>query len=138
MLAVVELTGDGEAILFEALLGLLVLGRGGSVEELEVVGPVPDAIAEDVDGAALGDLALQAGKEPAAGGAVFIEAQCCGGFGLGGGQKGTKLDQVDAELTVVVVVVARGPSTATVTGGWFADSSSCRRVAGIAGQGPCR
>ena len=89
VLAVVELTGDGEAILLEAPLGLLVLGRGGSVEEGEFVGPVPDAIAEDVDGAAFGDLALQAGKEPAAGGTVLGQSQGRGSFGLGGVQKGS-------------------------------------------------
>ena len=135
VLAVVELTGDGEAILLEAPLGLLVLGRGGSVEEVEFVGPMPDAVAEDVDGAALRDLALQAGKEPAAGGTVFGQSQGRGSFGLGGVQKGSKLDQVDAVFTVVVVVVAGRPPDATVAGGWFADSTSCRRVAGTAGQG---
>ena len=89
VLTIVELTGDGEAILLEALLGLLVLRRGGSVEEVEFVRPVPDAIAEDVDGAALGNLSLQPDKESAAGGAVFGQSQGRGGFGLGGVQKGS-------------------------------------------------
>ena len=132
--AVAELTGDGEAILPEALLGLLVLGRGGSVEQVEFVRTVPDAVSEDVDGAAFGDLALQPGKEPAASGAVFGQSQGRGGFGLGGVQEGAELNQVDAVLTVVVAVVAAGPAYAAVPGGRVADGAIGRRVAGIAGQ----
>ena len=56
--AVAKLARDGEAVLPEASLGFLVLGRGRAVEELEVVGTVLDAVAEDIDRAALGDLSL--------------------------------------------------------------------------------
>ena len=96
---------------------------------------VSDAVAEDVDSAAFGDLALKTGKEFAAGGTVFGETEGRGGFGLGGVQKGSKLDQVDAVFTVVVVGVAAGPADATVAGGWFPNGASGGRVAGIAGQG---
>ena len=98
------------------------------------MGPVPNAVAEDVDGAAFGDLALETGKEFAAGGTVFGETEGRGGLWLGGVQKGSKLDQIDAVLTIVVVVVAAGPADATVAGGWFSDGASSRRVTGIAGQ----
>ena len=134
MLTVAELAGDGEAILPEALLSLLVLRRGGSVEEVEFVRLVPNAIAEDVDGAAFGNFSLESGKEPAAGGAVFGQSQGRGGFGLGGIQKGSELNDIDAVLTIVVVVVAGGPADATVAGGWFANGATCWRITGIARQ----
>ena len=75
--AVAELTGDAELVLSEAPLGRLVLGRGRAVEEVELVGAVLDSVAEDVDGAAFGDFALEAGQGP------------CGGWGSlrrGGGR----------------------------------------------------
>ena len=138
VLAVVELTGDGETILLEALFGLLVLGRRGSVEEVEFVGSVPDAVAEDVDRAAFGDLALEASKEPAAVGTVFGQSQGRGGFGLGGVQKRSELDEVDAVLTVVVVVVASGPADATVASRWFANGATGGRVIRDRRSAPCR
>ena len=59
--AVAELASDAELVLAEAPLGRLVLGGGRAVEEVEVVGAVLDAVAEDFDGAAFGDLALESG-----------------------------------------------------------------------------
>ena len=115
--AVAELAGDAELVLAEAALGRLVLGRGRAVEEVEVVGAVLDAVAEDLDGAAFGDLALESGQELAAGGAVFVEAEGGGGVGLGGVEEGAELDEVDAVLAVVVVVVAGGPAYAAVGAG---------------------
>ena len=76
--------------------------------------PVPFfPVAEDVDGAAPENLLMQAGKELAAGGTVFAQAQGRGGFRLGRAQKGSNLDQFKAEFTVVVVVVAGGPADTT-------------------------
>ena len=119
--AVAELTGDGEAVLPEASLRLLVLGRGRAVEEVEVVRAVLDAVAENIDGAALRDLALQAGEELATGGAVLVESESGGRVGLGGVEEGAQLDEIDAVLAVVVVMVAGGPADAAVAGGWFAN-----------------
>ena len=67
-----------------------------------------------VDGAAFGDLTLEAGEELAAGGAVFVEAEGGGGVGLGGVEEGVELDEVDAVLAVIVVMVAGGPADAAV------------------------
>ena len=133
--AVAELAGDAELVLAEAPLGRLVLGRGRAVEEVEVVGAVLHAVAEDVDGAVFGDLALEAGEELAAGGTVFVEAEGGGGVGLGGVEEGAELDEVDAVLAVVVVVVAGGPAYAAVGAGWFADGAAGGGIAGVAGEG---
>ena len=133
--AVAKLAGDAELVLAEAPLGGLVLGRGRAVEEVEVVGAVLDAVAEDGDGAAFGDLALEAGEELAAGGAVLVEAEGGGGVGLGGVEEGAELDEVDAVLAVVVVMVAGGPADAAVGGGGFADGAAGGGVAGVAGEG---
>ena len=122
--AVAKLAGDAELVLAEAPLGRLVLGRGRAVEEVEVVGAVLDAVAEDGDGAVFGDLALEAGEELVAGGTVFVEAEGGGGVGLGGVEEGAELDEVDAVLAVVVVMVAGGPAYAAVGGGGFADGAA--------------
>ena len=107
----------------------------GAVEEVEIVGAVLDAVAEDFDGAAFRNLALEAGEELAAGGAVFVEAEGGGCVGLGGVEERAELDEVDAVLAVVVVVVAGGPAYAAVGGGGFADGAAGRGVAGVACQG---
>ena len=67
--AVAQLAGDGEAVLPEALLRLGVVGRGGAVEQVEIVRPVPEAVAQHLDAAPLADLPLEPGQEPAARGA---------------------------------------------------------------------
>ena len=131
--AVAELTGDAELVLPEAPLGRLVLGGRRPVEEVEIVGAVLDAVPEDFDRAAFGDLALETGEELAAGGAVFVEAEGGGGVGLGGVEKGAELDEVDAVFAVVVVMVAGGPADAAVGAGGFADGAVRGGVAGVAG-----
>ena len=133
--AVAQLAGDGEAVLPEALLRLRVVGRGGAVEQVEVVGPVADAVAQHVDGAALADLPLEPGEEAAAGGACLRQGEGLGCLGLGGAQEGGELGQVDAVLAVVVVVVAAGPADSAVVGRRFAYGGLWRRFAGMAGQG---
>ena len=99
------------------------------------MGAVFDAVAEDGDGAVFGDLALEAGEELSAGGAVLVEAEGGGGVGLGGVEKGAELDEVDAVLAVVIVMVAGGPAGAAVGAGGFADGAAGGRVAGVAGEG---
>ena len=49
-------------------------------------------------------------------------------------EEGAELDEVDAVLAVVVVVIAGGPAD-TVPGRGFADSASGGRIAGVAGEG---
>ena len=131
--AVAKLAGHAEPVLPEAALSCLVLGRGRAVEEVDVVGAVLDAVAEDIDRAALRDLALETGEELAAGGAVLVEAEGGCGVGLGGVEEGAELDEVDAVFAVVVAMVAGGPADAVVAGSWFADSLAGGGIAGVAG-----
>ena len=56
--AVLELARDAEAVLPVLDLGLLVPRRRRAVEQVDLMGPVPDATAQHVDGAALGDFSL--------------------------------------------------------------------------------
>ena len=108
--------------------------EGRAVEEFEVVGAVLDSVPEYVDGAALVDLALEAGEELAAGGAVLAEAESGGGVGSGGLEEGAELNEVDAVFAVIVVVVAGRPADAAVAGGRLADGATRWRLAWIAGQ----
>ena len=133
--AVPKLAGNAELVLEEAPLGRLVLGGGRAVEEVEVVGAVLDPVAQDVDGAALADLALEAGEKLAARGAVLVEPESGGSVRLGGVKESAKLDQVDAVLAVVVVMVAGGPADAAVRGRTFPDGATGWGIAGVAGQG---
>ena len=112
--AVAELARDGEAVLFETLLRLLVPFRGRSVEEVEIKGLVPDPVAQYVDGAALGDLDLEPGEELPPARAVFGEGERFCDIGLGGVQECLEVNKVDTVLAVIVVVVARGPADASV------------------------
>ena len=73
--AVAELAGDAEAVRGVALRGLRVARRRRAVEEVEVMRPVLDAVAQHVDHAALGDLALQPGQELAPRRAVLAEVE---------------------------------------------------------------
>ena len=61
--AVAQLPADGEAVVLEAFPGRLVARRRRAVEQVQVVRSVPDAVAQHVDGAALGYLALQPRQE---------------------------------------------------------------------------
>ena len=96
---------------------------------------MPDAVAQHVDGAALADLPLEPGQEPAARGAGLGQGERLRCLGLGDAQEGGKLGQIDAVLAVVVVVVAAGPTDSSVGGRRLACGGTWRRVAGMAGQG---
>ena len=61
--AVAKLPGDGEAVLPEAFLRLRVARRRRAVKQVEIVRAAPDAAAQHVDDAALGDFALQPRQE---------------------------------------------------------------------------
>ena len=70
---------------------------------------VLDSVAQHVDGATLGDLALQPGQERAPRGAAVGQRQRVDGLRLGVAQERRELHQVDAVLAVVVVEVATAP-----------------------------
>ncbi len=63
-------------------------GRGRAVEQIQVVCAVPHAVAQHVDGATLGDLALQPGQELALRRTVRVQSQRVGSFRLGVAQIG--------------------------------------------------
>ena len=132
--AVAELPDDGEAVLLEALLRPHVPGRRRAVEQVQVVRAVSDAVAQHVDGAALGDLALQPGEERAPRLPVLVERQRFGGVRLGGLQECRELDPIDAELAVVVVGIAAAPARAAVAGAGLRCPALLRWIAGMAGQ----
>ena len=71
-----------------------------------------DAVAQNVDHAALADLALQAGEELATSRAVGVERQRFDERFLGSQEKAAQLHQVDAVLAVVVVRIAENPASA--------------------------
>ena len=70
--AVMELPRHAEAVLTVEPLGCGVVRGRRAVEEVEAVRPVLEALAQQVDGAALVDFALQPGQELAPGGAVLL------------------------------------------------------------------
>ena len=96
--------------------------EGRAVEQVYLMGAVPDAVAQHVDGAALGDLALQPGEKLAPCRALLGECQCFGGLRLRCAQKGGELDEVDAVFPVVVVWVAAIPAHAPYTTGGSATA----------------
>ena len=104
--AVAQLPGDAEAVLPIEDLGTLVPRRRRAVEQVDLVRPALDPLAQHVDAAALGDLALQAGQESAPRRAVLAQSQRCRDLGLRGAEEGRQLRQVEAELPVVVLRVA--------------------------------
>ena len=93
-----------------------------------------DAVAQHVDAAALGNLALEPGQEFAPRRAVLGQPQRCRGLGLGGTQEGRELDQIDAVFAVVVVEVAAAPAHAAVARGRFGHRARRGRLAGMTGQ----
>ena len=132
--AVAKLPDDGEAVLREAFLRLRVPGRRRAVEQLQVMGIVFDAVAQNVDSAALGDLDLQPGQELPPSRAVLLECQRFGGLPLRGLEERSELGAIDAERAVVVVGVAAAPADAAVGGARLRDPALLRWIAGMAGQ----
>ena len=93
----------------EALRGLGVARRGRAVEQVDVVRAVLDALAQHVDDAALGDLALQPGQELLAGRRVVGKVEGLGEAGLGCVQEALKLTNIYAIGTVIRLGVAANP-----------------------------
>src|SRR5262249_41448354 len=75
-----------------------------------VMRPVLDALAQHVNHAALGDLALQAGQELTTGRAVVIQVQAVSRCRLWGAQEDRQVDQIYRILTVGNLGGARNPS----------------------------
>ena len=75
VLAVAQLPGDAEDVGRKAFLGLDVAGRGRAVEQVQAHRPVLDPVAQHVDDAALGDLALEPVEELRPPGAVLGQVQ---------------------------------------------------------------
>ena len=71
--AVAQLAGDAEAVRARSARPPSRCPARRAVEQVEVVRAVLDAIAQHIDHAALGDLALQPGEELAPGRAVVVE-----------------------------------------------------------------
>ena len=98
------------------------------------MGAVPDAVAQHVDGAALGNLSLQPREKLAPRRSVLGERERFGRLGLGCAQEGRELGEVNAVLTVVVVRIAAGPAHAAVTGGRLRHGAARRGLAGMTAQ----
>ena len=132
--AVAKLPGDGEAVLLEAFPGLLVAGRGGAVEQLQVERAMLDAVAQHLDGAPLRNLALQPRQELAPRRPVLIQCQSLGGLRLGVMQEGGELGEIDAILAVVVAMVAGAPADPAIGSARLDERACRRRIAGMAGE----
>ncbi len=112
-----------------------VAGRRRAVEQVEMVRPVLEPVAQHVDRAALGDLALEPRQELAPRGPVLAEVERLGDLGLRLAQEGRELGEVDAIIAVVVVRIAADPAPA-VGGRPLAHgvARGSARIAGRAGQ----
>ena len=77
---------------------------------------------------------METGEKLAARRAVLVEAEGGSGRRLGGVEESTELDQVDAVLSVVVVMVAGRPADAAVRGGTFTYGATGWRIAGVAAE----
>ena len=132
--AVSKLPGDSEAVLLEALLGLLIAGRRRAVEQVEVVRAVLDAVAQHFDGAPLRDLALQPRQELAPRRPVLVQRQCLRDLGLGGAEECAELGEIAAVLAVVVVVAAGAPADTAIGSARLYERACRRRVAGMSGE----
>ncbi len=132
--AVAQLPDDREAVPLEPFPRRRVPRRRRAVEQVDVVRPMPDAVAQHVDDAALRDLALEPGQELPPRRAVLAQGQRLGGFRLRGVEESRELDPIDAELAVVVAGVAAAPADAAVGGPRLRGPALLRRVAGMAGQ----
>ena len=133
--AVAKLPGDGEAVPLEAVPGLLVARRRRAVEEIEVVRAVLDTVAQHLDRAPLGNLALPPRQELAPSRTVLLQRQRLGRLRLGVAQEVGKLDEVDAPLAVVIEVAAAVPAHPAVAGRRFGHGVRRWWLAGMAGEG---
>ena len=101
--AVTQLARDAEAIGSITFFCLFVARRRRTVEDVEMMRPMLDAIAQHVDGAALADLALQPRKKLASRRAVLAEFEMLRDFRLRLMQKHRELSKIDAVFAVIVL-----------------------------------
>ena len=104
--AVSQLTRDAEEIGGESLGRLHVARRRHGVEKVQMGRAGPDAGAQTVHHAALGDLALEPVQELGALGAILVDAESFISIGLGGGKKLDQLGQIDGMFPVVILRIA--------------------------------
>ena len=97
-----------QVIRSEQLLRLGVAGRRRAKEEIDRTRTVLHAVAQYVDDAAFGDLALKAVEELDALRAIRADAERLDGRWLRGDQEGEKLGQVDGMVAVIVPRVPGG------------------------------
>ena len=130
--AVAKLPGNREPVLRESLLRLWVVLRGRAVEQIQLQRPVSDPVAQHVDRAALGNLALQPSQERTPRRTVLGQRQRVGSLRLRVPQKGRELHQVDTVLPVVVVEAATAPPDPAVTRRRVGYGALGRRIARMA------
>lgn len=114
--AVAQLAGDGKAVGGETLDGFGVAGGGGAVKEIDLVRPVHEAVAQDMDDAMLADFTLKTGEEFMADRGLFEETEGFDQFGLGGLDEERELGEIDGVFAVVIGGVAGQPTAAAITG----------------------
>jgi len=95
---------------------------------------VSDSVLQHVDGAALRDLALKPGEEPASDGAIFARRQRSSHLRLGGMEKGGQLEQIDTVLAVMVDPASAAPADAAVLGARLPGGIAGGRFAGMTRQ----
>jgi len=83
-----------------------------------------EAMPQQVDHAALGDFTLKAGEKFLPNRTDTGQVQRLNQIGLGGFEKGGKLNQIDGELPVIVMPVAQDPADATIESGRFGHARS--------------
>ena len=108
--AITQLARDREPIRLIACPCRLVAGGRRTEEQIDVTRPVFDALAQDINDAALADLTLQARQELPASRAVFGQGERFDHLGLGLRQKRRKLRQVHTVFAVVIVRIAGDPT----------------------------
>ena len=108
--AVAELPRDAEAVGAVLPGGLRVAGRGRAAEEVEVVRPVLDPVAQHVDGAAPSDLPVEPRQELPPRRPVLPQVERPGRLRLRLVQEDGKLGKVDAVLTIVPIRAPADPA----------------------------
>ena len=109
--AVAQLPGHRDPVLRETLGRFRIAGRGRGIEQRDIMGPMLEAAAQDIDDPALGDLALKPGEEFLPAGGVLVEIERDDEQRLGCRDKRPELDEIDRPAAVVVVRVAAKPIT---------------------------
>src|SRR5207245_56753 len=114
--AVAKLARDAEAVCLVLVGSLCVLRGRRAVEEIEMVRPVFDPMAQAVDYRTLGAFTLQTREELSARWAIRLELQGLDEMLLGRQDEPPQLQEVDAELPVVVPRIAQKPAGAARNG----------------------